>query len=152
MNIQILAIDKLKKTDPEQILIMDYLKKTRWPIEVREFEEKRPLPDLQKKEAESRLLLNAVQENAKLIALDERGKELTSREFAALLKNWIDEGFNLTFLIGGANGHADILKQKADLKIAFGRMTMPHLLARVVLAEQLYRAKTILEAHPYHRD
>lgn len=152
MNIQILAIDKLKKTDPEQILIMDYLKKTRWPIEVREFEEKRPLPDLQKKEAESRLLLNAVQENAKLIALDERGKELTSREFATLLKNWIDDGFNLTFLIGGANGHADILKQKADLKIAFGRMTMPHLLARVVLAEQLYRAKTILEAHPYHRD
>ncbi len=152
MNIQILAIDKLKKTDPEQILIMDYLKKTRWPIEVREFEEKRPLPDLQKKEAESRLLLNAVQENAKLIALDERGKELTSREFATLLKNWIDDGFNLTFLIGGANGHADTLKQKADLKIAFGRMTMPHLLARVVLAEQLYRAKTILEAHPYHRD
>ena len=131
---------------------MDYLKKTRWPIEVREFEEKRPLPDLQKKEAESRLLLNAVQENAKLIALDERGKELTSREFATLLKNWIDDGFNLTFLIGGANGHADTLKQKADLKIAFGRMTMPHLLARVVLAEQLYRAKTILEAHPYHRD
>lgn len=152
MNIQILAIDKLKKTDPEQILIMDYLKKTRWPIEVREFEEKRPLPDLQKKEAESRLLLNAVQENAKLIALDERGKELTSREFATLLKNWIDDGFNLTFLIGGANGHADTVKQKADLKIAFGRMTMPHLLARVVLAEQLYRAKTILEAHPYHRD
>ena len=152
MNIQILAIDKLKKTDPEQILIMDYLKKTRWPIEVREFEEKRPLPDLQKKEAESRLLLNAVQENAKLIALDERGKELTSREFATLLNNWIDDGFNLTFLIGGANGHADTVKQKADLKIAFGRMTMPHLLARVVLAEQLYRAKTILEAHPYHRD
>lgn len=152
MNIQILAIDKLKKSDPEYLLISDYLKKTRWPIEVREFEEKRPLPDAQKKEAESRLLLNAVQSNAKIIALDEGGKELTSREFAGQLKTWIDEGYNLSFLIGGANGHADILKKRADLKIAFGRMTMPHLLARVVLAEQLYRAKTILDGHPYHRD
>ena len=65
MNIQILAIDKLKKTDPEQLLISEYLKKTRWPIEVREFEEKRALSDIQKKEAESLLLLNAVQKNAK---------------------------------------------------------------------------------------
>lgn len=152
MNIQILAIDKLKKTDPEQLLISEYLKKTRWPIEVREFEEKRALSDIQKKEAESLLLLNAVQKNAKIIALDEGGKELTSREFANTLKNWIDEGFNLSFLIGGANGHSDALKKRADLKIAFGRMTMPHLLARVVLAEQLYRAKTILDGHPYHRD
>lgn len=152
MNIQILAIDKLKKTDPEQLLISEYLKKTRWPIEVREFEEKRALSDIQKKEAESLLLLNAVQKNAKIIALDEGGKELTSREFANTLKNWIDEGFNLSFLIGGANGHSDALKKRADLKIAFGRMTMPHLLARVVLAEQLYRSKTILDGHPYHRD
>lgn len=152
MNIDILAIDKLKKNDAEQILIADYLKKTRWPIRIREFEEKRALSDAQKKEAESQLLLKAVQPNSKIIALDEGGKELTSRQFAEILKNWIDEGFNLAFLIGGANGHSDTLKKQADLKISFGRMTMPHLLARVVLTEQLYRAKTILDGHPYHRD
>ncbi len=152
MNIEILAIDKLKKNDPEQMLINAYLKKTRWPVSVREFEEKRPLPDLQKKQAESDLLLKAVAPNSKIIALDETGKEMSSRDFAALLKNWIDDGFNLAFLIGGANGHSDELKKRADIKISFGRMTMPHLLARVVLAEQLYRAKTILDGHPYHRD
>lgn len=152
MNIDILAIDKLKKTDPEQILITEYLKKTRWPIRVREFEEKRPLPDSSKKQAESHLLLNAVLPNSKIIALDEGGKELTSRAFADILKKWIDDGFNLAFLIGGANGHSDELKKRADLQISFGRMTMPHLLARIVLAEQLYRAKTILDNHPYHRD
>ena len=85
--------------------------------------------------------------------LDENGKTPSSREFASLIGKWIDEGVPaISFLIGGANGHAEKLKQKADYKLSFGRMTLPHILARVVLAEQIYRAKTILDGHPYHRD
>ena len=65
----------------------------------------------------------------------------------------MDEGVqSISFLIGGANGHAEKLRERADYKLSFGRMTLPHMLARVVLAEQIYRAKTILDGHPYHKD
>ncbi|MBO7244839.1 MAG: 23S rRNA (pseudouridine(1915)-N(3))-methyltransferase RlmH [Alphaproteobacteria bacterium] len=153
MQIIISAIGKLKKNTPEDELIQDYLKKTKWSVSIKEFEEKRALPVDQLKEAESNLLLSSVPAGGKIIALDEKGKTPSSREFALLLGKWIDEGTqSISFLIGGANGHADILKEKADYKLSFGRMTLPHMLARVVLAEQIYRAKTILDGHPYHKD
>ncbi len=153
MQIVIAAIGKMKKKIPEEVLIADYLQKTRWPITLKELEEKRSLPAPELKEAESHLLLNAVPAGYKLVALDETGKTPTSREFAALLQKWQDEGApGVAFLIGGANGHAAFLKEKADFKLSFGRMTLPHYLARVVLAEQIYRARTIMDGHPYHRD
>lgn len=153
MQIVILAIGKLKKNTPEDLLIQDYLKKTKWSVTVKESEEKKSLSGDQLKEAESLLLLSAIPQGGKIIALDERGKTPSSREFANLLGKWIDEGVpSISFLIGGANGHAEILRQKADYKLSFGRMTLPHMLARVVLAEQIYRAKTILDGHPYHKD
>ena len=153
MNILIAAIGKMKKKSPEEILMGDYIKKTRWPITVKELEEKKALSDEQLKVAESTLLLSAVPQGAKIIALDETGALVSSRELAAQVRDWQDQGVGtITFLIGGANGHADILKNKADLKLSFGRMTLPHMLARVVLAEQIYRVKTILDGHPYHRD
>lgn len=153
MQIVISAIGKLKKKTPEDELIQDYLKKTKWSISIKEYEEKRSLLGEQLKEAESELLLNSVPVGSKIVALDENGKTPSSREFASLIGKWIDEGVPaISFLIGGANGHAEKLKQKADYKLSFGRMTLPHMLARVVLAEQIYRAKTILDGHPYHRD
>ncbi len=153
MQIIVAAIGKMKHKTPEDVLIQDYIKKTRWPVRLIEAEEKRPLPTPELKEAESRLLLNAVPVGYKLVVLDETGKTPTSREFAALLQKWQDESTpGIAFLIGGANGHADFLKQKADLKLSFGRMTLPHFLARVVLAEQIYRARSIIDSHPYHRD
>lgn len=153
MQIVISAIGKLKKNTPEDLLIQDYLKKTKWSVTVKESEEKKSLSGDQLKEAESLLLLSAIPQGGKIIALDERGKTPSSREFANLLGKWIDEGVpSISFLIGGANGHAEILRQKADYKLSFGRMTLPHMLARVVLAEQIYRAKTILDGHPYHKD
>ncbi len=152
MKIFIFAIDKLKDKDPESVLIRDYVKRTRWPIDIREFEDKKNLPDLLKKEAESTLLAHAVPPDTKIVLLDEKGEEPDSRAFAEMIKKYRDGGFNIAFLIGGANGHADFLKKQADKVISFGRMTMPHLLARVVLAEQIYRAKTILGGHPYHKD
>ena len=153
MQITIAAIGKLKKNTPEDALIQDYIKKTKWPVVIKEAEEKKSLNGEQLKEAESNLLLSNIPQGGKIIVLDEKGKTPSSREFASLLGKWIDEGTqSISFLIGGANGHAEFLKEKADYKLSFGRMTLPHMLARVVLAEQIYRAKTILDGHPYHKD
>ena len=153
MHIHICAISKMKKKSPEEALINEYIKKTRWPVTIKEFEEKRALTGDQLKMAESELLLASAPAGAKIIALDESGELLSSRELAAKISAWQDSGVaDVAFLIGGANGHADSVKKRADLKLSFGRMTMPHMLARVVLAEQIYRVKSILDGHPYHRD
>ncbi|MBE6455316.1 MAG: 23S rRNA (pseudouridine(1915)-N(3))-methyltransferase RlmH [Alphaproteobacteria bacterium] len=153
MNIIITAIGKLKKQSPENILIQEYIRKTRWNITIKELEEKKALSGLALKEAESHLLLSAIPSDAKIVVLDETGKTPSSREFADKIRQWQNAGEStIAFLIGGADGHADFLKQRADYKLSFGRMTLPHMLARVVLSEQIYRAKTIIDGHPYHRD
>ena len=153
MKIIIGAVGKMKKKSPEEALINDYISKTRWPVEIKEVEEKRTLPVDELKSAESELLLRALPTDTKIVALDERGETLSSRELAGRLRTWQDSGVGtVAFLIGGANGHSETLRQRADLKLSFGRMTLPHMLMRVVLAEQIYRAKTILDGHPYHKD
>ncbi|MBR6674625.1 MAG: 23S rRNA (pseudouridine(1915)-N(3))-methyltransferase RlmH [Alphaproteobacteria bacterium] len=153
MKIIIGAVGKMKKKSPEEALINEYVSKTRWPVEIKEVEEKRTLPVDELKSAESELLLKALPNDAKIVVLDERGETLSSRELAGRLRIWQDSGVGtVAFLIGGANGHSETLRQRADLKLSFGRMTLPHMLMRVVLAEQIYRAKTILDGHPYHKD
>ena len=88
-----------------------------------------------------------------MVALDERGRDLTSRDLASTFGRWRDDArTRLAFLIGGPDGHGDAVRARADLLLSFGRMTWPHRLVRVMLAEQLYRAATILAGHPYHRD
>ena len=87
------------------------------------------------------------------VLLDERGKDLTSREFAGVLERWRDEGVReARFLIGAADGHSRQDRAEADLLFAFGKATWPHLMARAMLTEQVYRATTIVAGHPYHRD
>lgn len=153
MKIIIGAVGKMKKKSPEEALINEYVSKTRWPVEIKEVEEKRTLPVDELKSAESELLLRVLPNDAKIVVLDERGETLSSRELAGRLRTWQDSGVGtVAFLIGGANGHSETLRQRADLKLSFGRMTLPHMLMRVVLAEQIYRAKTILDGHPYHKD
>lgn len=86
------------------------------------------------------------------VVLDERGKLLSSEAFAGKLGSWRDEGVReVRFLIGGADGHADEVRQSADLLLSFSPMTWPHMMVRAMLAEQLYRAMSILANHPYHR-
>ena len=153
MKIIIGAVGKMKKKSPEEALINEYVSKTRWPVEIKEVEEKRTLPVDELKSVESELLLKVLPNDAKIVVLDERGETLSSRELAGRLRTWQDSGVGtVAFLIGGANGHSETLRQRADLKLSFGRMTLPHMLMRVVLAEQIYRAKTILDGHPYHKD
>jgi 23S rRNA (pseudouridine1915-N3)-methyltransferase len=87
------------------------------------------------------------------VALDERGEQLTSSAFAAVLGRWRDDGVReARFLIGAANGHDAASRDGADLLLAFGNATWPHMLARAMLAEQLWRATSILAGHPYHRE
>lgn len=153
MRMLIAAIGRLKKKSPEDQLIEEYIRKTRWPVTVRESEEKKSLSGDALKEAESRLLLGNVPTGAKVVALDERGEMLSSTELARKIAHWRDAGTqDVAFLIGGANGHAEAVRQRADLVLSFGRMTLPHMLIRVVVAEQIYRIRTILDGHPYHRE
>ncbi|KAA9006112.1 23S rRNA (pseudouridine(1915)-N(3))-methyltransferase RlmH [Histidinibacterium aquaticum] len=101
---------------------------------------------------EAVLLEKAVPEGTALCCLDERGKVMTSPEFAELLGGWRDAGRSgAAFVIGGADGIAPELRERAEVRLSFGKMVWPHMLARVMLAEQLYRAASILAGSPYHR-
>src|SRR5262249_10284152 len=98
-------------------------------------------------------LTAAIPENAAIVALDARGKALSSTDFAERLARWRDRGTPaVTFLIGGADGLAECLRERAELVLAFGGATWPHELVRIMLLEQLYRVMTILSGHPYHRE
>lgn len=102
--------------------------------------------------AEAQLLARAIPAGALVCCLDERGQALSSPEFAALLARWRDGGRqDVAFVIGGADGIAPGLRDGAEAALSFGRMVWPHMLVRVMLAEQLYRAATILSGGPYHR-
>lgn len=94
----------------------------------------------------------AIPKGARVIALDERGKDQTTQQLATQLANWRQEGIDITFLIGGADGLDASLKENAQALWRLSSLTLPHAMARVLLVEQLYRAWTILQGHPYHRE
>ncbi len=151
MRLSIIAVGRLK-AGPHAALARHYAERLAWPLALREVEEKRPLPGPELKEREGALLLAAVPPGATVVALDERGKPLTSAGFAERLAAWRDGGVaELAFLIGGAEGLAEAVRQRAQLVLSLGAMTWPHLLVRGMLLEQLYRAQQILAGHPYHR-
>lgn len=109
-------------------------------------------PDRRKSE-EASMMLGALKPGGLLIALDEHGSDIGSPEFSAHLKSGLENGCpEMAFAIGGPDGHGPELLQRANQTLRLGRMTWPHQLARVMLAEQLYRAITILSGHPYHRN
>lgn len=153
MKITIAAVGKLKISSPYADLAVLYKKRLPWTVEIKEVEEKKPLPPEQLKEKEAQLLLDAIPAGAKIILLDEKGKSLTSKAFASLLANWQEKGeHTVAFLVGGAAGHGTIAKERADFMLSLGEMTWPHMLARVMLMEQLYRSYTMLGGHPYHKE
>lgn len=102
--------------------------------------------------AEEKRILEALPPNAHIIALDERGKAPTSVELAEHLRGWQQNGAHPCFIIGGADGMTDSLKQRAHLMLRLSSLTLPHGMVRVLLTEQLYRAVSILHNHPYHRE
>lgn len=103
-------------------------------------------------EAEAQRILAALPQNCLRIALDERGSQPTTRQLAAQMQDWMREGRDIAFIIGGADGLHDSVKRAAQQSLALSSLTLPHALARVVLAEQLYRAHSLMHNHPYHRE
>ena len=125
---------------PEGELVDRYLKRISWPTRVTE------LPD-------SGGRVPPIAGTIRQIVLDERGKQIGSKALAELLGRWRDDGTRETrFLIGAADGHDEAVRDQADMLLAFGAATWPHMLARAMLAEQLWRATSILANHPYHRE
>ncbi len=103
-------------------------------------------------EAEAGRILAALPQNCLRIALDERGAQPTTKQLAAQMQGWMREGRDVAFIIGGADGLHEPVKQAAQQLLALSALTLPHALVRVLLAEQLYRAHTLLHNHPYHRE
>jgi 23S rRNA (pseudouridine1915-N3)-methyltransferase len=143
---------------PEQALFDDYAQRlvARGPagltLELREVEERRKLPVEARRAAEADLLLSQIPQGAVRVALDGSGKTLSSEDFAKRLARWRDDGVgDLAFVIGGADGLDRKIIDGAGLVLSLGAMTWPHLLVRAMLAEQIYRAQSILLGHPYHR-
>ena len=104
------------------------------------------------KAIEAARILDKLPPGARLVALDEHGREVSTRELADLLARWMADGRDVALVIGGADGLAANLLERAELKLARSRLTLPHALARVLLAEQMYRAISLLNNHPYHRE
>ncbi|MFB9148414.1 23S rRNA (pseudouridine(1915)-N(3))-methyltransferase RlmH [Roseovarius ramblicola] len=155
MRVHVCAVGRLR-TGPERALIDDYT--TRFdrtgrglglgPLDMHEVEDRKGGG----MEAEAALLERAIPRGAMVVALDERGQVMGSPAFAEWLAGWRDSGRgDVAFLIGGADGLAPALRARADAALSFGRMVWPHMLARVMLTEQLYRAAAILAGSPYHR-
>jgi 23S rRNA (pseudouridine1915-N3)-methyltransferase len=138
MRLHVIARGKIGRS-PEAELVARYEKRITWPLKLTE------LPD------RGGTIPEPVTP-CRTVLLDERGRELASEELAQILGRWRDEGVReARFLIGAADGHAEAERAGADLLLAFGKATWPHLLARAMLMEQLYRASSILAGHPYHR-
>jgi len=157
MKISILAVGRLK-SGAEQAQFNRYVDLFNAaarnlkiaPISVVEIPESRSASVEERKEEEARALLSKLGA-VRLVALDEQGQMLTSYEFTAMFSRLRDEALDAAFAIGGPDGHGDLLKKAAHFQLSLGRMTLPHGLVRIVLAEQLYRAVTIMQGHPYHR-
>ena len=138
MLLHVIARGKIARS-PEAELVARYEKRLTWPLKLTE------LPETGGRIPEP-------QTPCKTVLLDERGKDLPSEKLAEILARWRDDGMReCRFVLGAADGHSEDERREADLLLAFGKATWPHLLARAMLAEQLYRATTIIAGHPYHR-
>jgi 23S rRNA (pseudouridine1915-N3)-methyltransferase len=159
MRITIAAIGRMKQ-GPERELVSRYLDRARASgkplalagFDVLEFAESRAGSVEARKDEEAKALGAALPEGIRVV-LDEHGKSISSQAFAVQLGRWRDDGRPaVSFVIGGADGHGREMLQSADLTLSFSPLTWPHQMVRIMLAEQLYRATTILSGHPYHRE
>lgn len=152
IRLYILAVGRLRRGPLYELQAL-YAARILPPPTIIEVEEKRRLPAAELKRREAELVLAALPSGARLIALDERGSAWSSLELADHLRDWRDAGAAaVAFAIGGADGLGSAVIERADVVLSLGPMTWPHLLARGMLLEQLYRAQQILAGHPYHRD
>ena len=149
MKYIISAIGKTK-TQQEDLITFKYLKRIK-NIEIKQYEIK--LNNKQKKiEEEGLKLIRSTPSNGRLILLDEQGENLTSPELAKMVLDWRNDNIAyINFAIGGAFGNGDQIKRRADKIIALGKLTWPHQMVKMMIAEQIYRIETIIQGHPYHK-
>ncbi|MDP9127818.1 MAG: 23S rRNA (pseudouridine(1915)-N(3))-methyltransferase RlmH [Pseudomonadota bacterium] len=151
MKITVLAIGKAR--DAEAAWSAEYLKRLKGSVILKELAAPKNLPPAETQKIEADRLLENVPAKAYLVVLDERGRDLTSRDFSAHLTAWRERGVpEIIFVIGGADGVTEAVRARADFVLGFGKLTWPHRLVRVMLLEQLYRCQQISAGHPYHRD
>ena len=135
---------------PEAELLARYLERTRPAVTVVEVADGNGVPaEIRRREAAA--LLKALPPNAYAVAVDMDGEALDTASFAVRLQRWLESGRVVCFLVGGAEGLDRMVLERADASLSLGRLTWPHMLARVMLAEQLYRARSLAAGHPYHR-
>jgi 23S rRNA (pseudouridine1915-N3)-methyltransferase len=148
MKIRIIAVGKLKNS-PLLDLCEEYIKRMSWKISVKEIDGGKGATSAQ----EAPLILKHLKDGDFLVALDERGETFSSPDFARKIVAWGQQapGNEITFLIGGADGLTDEIRKNAKFLLSFGKQTWPHMLVRVMLMEQIYRAQQIIAGHPYHR-
>ena len=153
MRFHLIVIGKARQ-GPERTLFDHYHQRLRWPLTVSEHEVKKNLTHVEARQAaEATLIENAIPKGAVIVALDERGKNLSSRDWSQQINQWQDSSErDVALIIGGADGLAPTIRQQARLLLSYGKATWPHMLVRALVAEQLYRAHTILDGHPYHRE
>lgn len=149
MKYIISIIGKFKNND-ENLITQKYLKRIK-NIKLNQYEIK--VSNLEKRlEEEGSKLINSTPKNGKLILLDEQGENLSSTELAEIISKWRDNNISsINFAIGGAFGNGQLIKTSADKIVALGKLTWPHQMVKMMVAEQIYRIETILEGHPYHR-
>ena len=149
MKYIISAIGKTK-TQQEDLITLKYLKRIK-NIEIKQYEIK--LNNKQKKiEEEGLKLISSTPSNGRLVLLDEQGENLTSPELAKMVLDWRNDNIAyINFAIGGAFGNGDQIKTRADKIIALGKLTWPHQMVKMMIAEQIYRIETIIQGHPYHK-
>jgi 23S rRNA (pseudouridine1915-N3)-methyltransferase len=154
MKITIIAIGSFENSH-YQAIFADFLKRLKWNINLKEILPKTSLnySKEQIKENEADLILKAIKPASKLIVMDEKGKQFSSKNFAKVFADFSLYGnSDLTFIIGGAEGLSRRILDQAELIISLGLMTFPHLMVRAILIEQIYRAYSIINNHPYHRE
>ncbi len=142
-QIEIIAAGRMKNSSFAGTW-QDYLKRCAWPVALHELDARQ--------DQEHKKILEKIRADAFVIALDERGKPLSSADFAVKIQGLMDQGRPfIQFIIGGADGLNDDIRKRADYLLSFGIQTWPHMMVRVMLIEQIYRARQIIAGHPYHR-
>lgn len=151
LRLTVVAVGKIRGT-PYDALLQDYLRRFTSPVTVIEVDERKTLSPMQLRQREGELLATKIPATSSVVALDPRGKMLSSENLATFVQQRQDDGTrDMCFIIGGADGLSDDVLARAQFRLSLGAMIWPHLLARVMLIEQLYRAQQILAGHPYHR-
>jgi len=152
MLIKILAIGKINNSPYKEIFDL-YYKRVKWNIIIKELEIKASSKKISEKiiiEKEEKLLLENIPNDYIVIGLDLNGQNISTEVFSKIINNYREDSAKICFIIGGASGFGQKIKKRANHIIAFGKITLPHLMARCVLIEQIYRSFTIATNHPYH--